>query len=97
MNTDLLPRDWEDKPVNSPLVDDLADVLAHMVVGNMLQHHPSVVRVMARYRAEKASNGIGPTPEHVEAATKEAEAEMWRRRTQRLKDLGILCDPPDES
>jgi hypothetical protein len=42
------------------LVDDLADVLAHMVVGwkNVigvdLAEHPEVVRVMARYREAKA-------------------------------------------
>lgn len=44
------------------LVDDLADVLAHVVVGWEpllgcdLAQHPSVVRVMARYRAAKATS-----------------------------------------
>ena len=43
------------------LVDDLADVLARMTVGWEyefgfdLAQHPDVVRVMARYRAEKAA------------------------------------------
>ena len=42
-----------------PLVDDLADVLARMVVGWEdrlgvdLAQHPDVQRVMARYRAER--------------------------------------------
>ena len=58
------------RPVNSrtgehldiPLIDDLADVLSVMVVGWEptfgfdLAEHPSVVRVMARYRAYKAEN-----------------------------------------
>ena len=41
------------------LVDDLADVLAHVVVGwepllgHDLAQHPSVVRVMARYQESK--------------------------------------------
>lgn len=41
-----------------PLVEDLADVLAHMVVGWEhdfgfdLAKHPDVVRVMTRYRRE---------------------------------------------
>jgi hypothetical protein len=41
------------------LVDDLADVLSHMVVGWKpvigadLAEHPEVVRVMARYRKSK--------------------------------------------
>jgi hypothetical protein len=43
---------------DKPLVEDLADVLAHMVVGWEhdfgfdLAKHPEVVRVMARYREE---------------------------------------------
>ena len=63
--------DTEDlRPINSrtgevldiSLIDDLADVLSAMVVGweNVIGHdlsqHPSVVRVMARYRAYKAEN-----------------------------------------
>ncbi len=57
------------RPINSrtgerqdiPLIDDLADVLSVMVVGWEptfgfdLAQHPSVVRVMARYRAYKAN------------------------------------------
>ena len=60
---DLLPRDWEGKPVDRSLVDDLADVLVRMVVGwesvlgnaagINLAEHPDVVRVMARYRESK--------------------------------------------
>jgi hypothetical protein len=44
---------------DQPLVDDLADVLSHMVVGwqNVIGHdlaqHPEVVRVLARYREWK--------------------------------------------
>lgn len=44
---------------DKPLVDDLAFVLASMVVGwepilgHDLAEHPEVVRVMARYRAER--------------------------------------------
>jgi hypothetical protein len=43
------------------LVDDLADVLAHMVVGwepvigHDLAEHPEVQRVMKRYRDSKAN------------------------------------------
>jgi hypothetical protein len=63
--------DREDlRPINSrtgevqdtPLVDDLADVLSHIVVGwepligHDLALHPSVVRVMTRYRTYKAEN-----------------------------------------
>lgn len=61
-DTDLLPRDWNNQPVDRPLVDDLADVLSHMVVGWMsiighdLSEHPDVVRVMARYRAARESS-----------------------------------------
>lgn len=42
---------------DTPLVDDLADVLSRMVVGwearlgADLAQHPDVLRVMARYRA----------------------------------------------
>jgi hypothetical protein len=45
-------------PIDKPLVDDLADVLAGTVVGwekiigADLAQAPEVVRVMARYRAE---------------------------------------------
>lgn len=45
------------------LVDDLADVLIHMVVGWEpefgfdLAKHPDVVRVMARYRRERLGQG----------------------------------------
>ena len=47
--------------VDMPLVDDLADVLMHMVVGweNTLgvdlAEHPEVERVMTRYRESKIS------------------------------------------
>lgn len=47
-----------------PLVDDLADVLARMVVGWEVEFgvdlakHPDVVRVMARYRAERMRSAI---------------------------------------
>ena len=57
-SADLLPRDWEGKPVDRPLVDDLADVLAKTVVGwesiigHDLSQAPEVQRVMARYRQE---------------------------------------------
>jgi hypothetical protein len=50
--SDLLPRNWENKPFPIPLVDDLATVLSRMVVGGALENHPEVQRVMARYRAE---------------------------------------------
>lgn len=49
-------------PKDTPLVDDLAEVLSHIVVGwkpglvwmtGSLDQHPAVVRVMARYRASK--------------------------------------------
>jgi hypothetical protein len=50
---DLRPRNWRDEPMDVDLVDDLADVLAHMVVGSGLAEHPSVMRVMARYRKER--------------------------------------------
>lgn len=60
MSDHYLPRDWEDRPIDRPLVDDLADVLSRMVVGWEsvigidLARQPDVVRVMARYRAYKA-------------------------------------------
>lgn len=47
-----------------PLVDDLADVLVHMVVGWEptlgfdLAQHPEVRRVMARYRESKAATSV---------------------------------------
>lgn len=55
MPEDLLPRNWNDEPVDRPLVDDLAYVLASMVIGWQpdLSQHPEVQRVMARYRATK--------------------------------------------
>ena len=57
--TEHWPRDWQDQPVDRPLVDDLADVLAGTVVGweSIIGHHlaqaPEVRRVLARYRAER--------------------------------------------
>ena len=48
-----------DEPPFISLADDLANVLMHMVVGwgerlgVDLAEHPEVVRVMARYRAER--------------------------------------------
>lgn len=54
-----LPRDWTGKPVDRPLLDDLADVLAKTVVGWEdklgidLATAPEVLRVMARYRQFK--------------------------------------------
>jgi hypothetical protein len=57
--TDLLPRDWKNDPVDRPLVDDLADVLAKTcvgwepVIGHDLAEAPEVQRVMARYRRAK--------------------------------------------
>ena len=58
----LLPTDWEGHPVDRPLVDDLADVLARTVVGwqHLIGHDlaeaPNVKRVLARYRASKAGS-----------------------------------------
>jgi hypothetical protein len=55
---DLLPRDWTGSPIDRPLVDDLADVLAKTVVGwesiigHDLAEAPEVRRVLARYRDE---------------------------------------------
>ncbi len=49
-----------DGPINKPLVDDLADVLAGTVVGwekiigHDLSQAPEVQRVLARYRASKS-------------------------------------------
>jgi hypothetical protein len=60
VSDDLLPRDWEGKPVDRSLVDDLAEVLACTVVGwepiigHDLAQHPEVVRVMARYRRDRS-------------------------------------------
>lgn len=54
-----LPRNWEGKEVDKPLVEDLATVLAQTVVGweNLLgvdlAEAPEVKRVMARYREWK--------------------------------------------
>jgi len=66
---DLRPRDWEGKPVDRSLVDDLANVLACQAAGwlgilkeiNVIDFvtedgfgvHAEVKRVMARYRASK--------------------------------------------
>jgi hypothetical protein len=56
---DLLPKDWQNEPVERPLVDDLADVLSRTVVGWEsilgvdLSQAPEVQRVMARYRWER--------------------------------------------
>jgi len=58
----LLPTDWEGTPIDRPLVDDLADVLACTVVGwqHLIGHDlaeaPNVKRVLARYRASKAGS-----------------------------------------
>ena len=58
--SDDLPRDWKNDPVDRPLIDDLADVLMHMVVGWKgqlgvdLAEHQDVQRVMRRYRASKS-------------------------------------------
>ena len=58
--SDLLPRDWNDEPIERSLIDDLATVLTQTVVGWEsvigidLARQPQVVRVMARYRAYKA-------------------------------------------
>lgn len=50
---------------DTPLIDDLADVLSHLVAGwkpglvwmtGDLAEHPEVVRVMARYRQYKDAN-----------------------------------------
>jgi hypothetical protein len=38
---------------DTPLVDDLADVLIRMVVMTPLEQHPEVQRVLARYRQAK--------------------------------------------
>lgn len=66
MSDDLRPVNSRTGEVqDTPLVDDLADVLARMTVGWKpglvwmtagLDEHPDVVRVMARYRAYKAEN-----------------------------------------
>lgn len=56
---DLLPRDWQNEPVQRDLVDDLADVLSRTVVGWEpvlgvdLSQAPEVQRVMMRYRYER--------------------------------------------
>jgi hypothetical protein len=58
--SDLLPRDWNDEPIEIALIDDLATVLSRTVVGWEsvigidLSRQPEVVRVMARYRVYKA-------------------------------------------
>jgi hypothetical protein len=57
--SDLLPRGWNDEPIEIALIDDLATVLSRTVVGWEsvigidLSRQPEVVRVMARYRAYK--------------------------------------------
>jgi hypothetical protein len=38
---------------DTPLADDLADVLTRMVLTTLLEQHPDVQRVMARYRQSK--------------------------------------------
>lgn len=59
-DNELLPTDRDGNPIDRPLVDDLADVLAHTVVGwestigHDLAEAPEVKRVLARYRAEKS-------------------------------------------
>jgi hypothetical protein len=56
---DYRPRDHTGAPVDRPLVDDLADVLAGTVVGwepvigYDLAQAPEVRRVLARYRADR--------------------------------------------
>ena len=65
MTDDLRPTNSRTGEVmDVPLIDDLAEVLSRMVVGwephigvDMAQH-PSVVRVMARYRAYKAEDAV---------------------------------------
>lgn len=58
---DLRPRDWNDEPIEKPLVDDLAWVLASTavgwepVIGHDLAEAPEVKRVLARYRGWKAA------------------------------------------
>jgi len=53
---------------NQELVDDLADVLAHIVVGWQpllkvdLAEHPEVIRVMQRYRQDRPIPGEGRGP-----------------------------------
>jgi hypothetical protein len=39
--------------METPLDEDLADVLIRMVVMTPLEHHPDVQRVLARYRVSK--------------------------------------------
>lgn len=62
MSADLRPV-GPDGPVDRPLIDDLADVLASTVVGwepiigADLAEAPNVRRVMARYREWKAGQG----------------------------------------
>lgn len=58
----LLPRNGRTGEIQfTALVDDLATVLSQVtvgwenVIGADISQHPSVVRVMARYRAYKAS------------------------------------------
>lgn len=59
---DLLPRDWNNDPVDKSLVDDLATVLACTVVGwteilgQDLAQAPEVQRVLARYRASRGQS-----------------------------------------
>lgn len=59
MSDELLPKDWEGKPVQKTLLEDLADVLAQTVVGWTdvigydLSEAPEVQRVMARFRLER--------------------------------------------
>jgi hypothetical protein len=61
MSEDLRPTNSRTGEVkDTPLVDDLADVLSRMVVGweriigHDLAQHPDVVRVMARYKEARA-------------------------------------------
>ena len=60
--TDFLPTNSRTGEVqDTPLVDDLADVLVRMtigwtdIIGHDLAMHPDVVRVMARYAVERQS------------------------------------------
>lgn len=59
MSDELLPKDWKGDPVPKSLVEDLADVLSHTVVGWKdvlgvdLSEAPEVQRVMARFRLER--------------------------------------------
>jgi hypothetical protein len=60
--SDLLPRDWDNKSIDRPLVDDLANVLMSTcvgwttVIGHDLTQAPEVKRVLTRYLRWKEEN-----------------------------------------